>query len=94
MYRPDKQREIKEKHWRGLVEKARRQAASPREVVEKMRHITEQICLLNDLGPGTWPHNLLLDLIKLLTKKSIFTHKDSVRFRDAYDRLLEAAVEG
>lgn len=24
MYRPDRQREIKEKHWRGLVEKARR----------------------------------------------------------------------
>lgn len=25
MYRPDKQREIKEKHWRGLVERAKRQ---------------------------------------------------------------------
>ena len=52
MYRPDRQREIKEKHWRGLVEKARRKQGYDPEFWKQ--HLRKMVEMLLQRQPPKW----------------------------------------
>lgn len=75
MYRPDRQRAIKEKHWAGLTGKP---VPVNKASLEKM-HSTVQEAYLN--GAGLYAFNLMLDLERVLADENPVNRDFEERYR-------------